>query len=571
MMELAAALHSTPNASASQVGLSMEARALALQGQANAAGEKASSSEVPSQDGMALGQVQGENSLVQWGSAGEQNSLQGFETEQESSTLNPDAIARLKAGSQKRLSDELAPKSATLSQKTIQQASSLNAGASMSGLKPWSKEWVFKGTEGRDPELKTLLQDSQSTASPENLLALLSSRAEAVSGGVASREASPKGQTRGIDGQKKSVSSEAADRLRGLSSATSEEIESLLMGADLGDGLVSLRGENGIGANLAPASSQARGTASLGGEAFLSTLQGLQQGGSEQAQNRAGLESPQNSTTQNLAQGAAGVRPMKGKLPQFPGGSSDSGEGKVAEKKQDPFEAAFGANAGIRSMENGIPGRFEKPQPVQVTGHVTQGAMTRERLSSESLVGLTTGIRDLSKQGGGEIRLRLKPESLGELNLRIVTRGNEVGLKIQASDPAAKKVIEESIQYLKESLASNSLQLTRFDVQVAGSGSMSSQMQNQGGGNQNAQDFAAQAGLTFDPNAQSGFSAAFGGQSGQGGSRNGELSSDSQLDVGSRGSSVRRPTASIPSAVMGTPNEARLAAASGRGRIDLFA
>ena len=152
-----------------------------------------------------------------------------------------------------------------------------------------------------------------------------------------------------------------------------------------------------------------------------------------------------------------------------------------------------------------------------------------------------------------------------------MTRGNEVGLKIQATDPGAKKVIEESIQYLKESLASNSLQLTRFDVQLAGSGSLSSQMQNQaGGGNQNAQDFAAQAGLTFDAQSQSGFSAAFGQQNGQGGYASGELSSDSQLGVASGNRSVRQPTASIPSAVMGVPGN-RLAAGTGRGRVDLFA
>ena len=65
------------------------------------------------------------------------------------------------------------------------------------------------------------------------------------------------------------------------------------------------------------------------------------------------------------------------------------------------------------------------------------------------------------------MRIRLKPDNLGELHLRVVTDGTQVGLHIQASDERAKKVLEESIGHLKEGLASQNLSLGKLDVTVA--------------------------------------------------------------------------------------------------------
>ena len=51
--------------------------------------------------------------------------------------------------------------------------------------------------------------------------------------------------------------------------------------------------------------------------------------------------------------------------------------------------------------------------------------------------------------------------------IRVTTNGKDVGLKVQANDPAAKKVIEESLGALRDSLAGQSLALGRVDVTVA--------------------------------------------------------------------------------------------------------
>ncbi len=121
--------------------------------------------------------------------------------------------------------------------------------------------------------------------------------------------------------------------------------------------------------------------------------------------------------------------------------------------------------AGLLAKQAGGVGT--QPGGVQLNAQVVQGAMAKPRLASESVLGMSQQIRTFSEQnGGGEIRVKLKPENLGELNLRVITRGGQVGLEIRASDENAKRVIEESVQALREGLSSQNLTLSRFDISV---------------------------------------------------------------------------------------------------------
>jgi flagellar hook-length control protein FliK len=105
---------------------------------------------------------------------------------------------------------------------------------------------------------------------------------------------------------------------------------------------------------------------------------------------------------------------------------------------------------------------------MKMDGSVVAGSMSQNRLNSESVGGIAQSIRQLGN--GGEVRIRLKPDHLGELHLKVMTggkSGSEVGLQIHASDDQAKKILEESLGSLRESLASQNLSLAKVDVQVA--------------------------------------------------------------------------------------------------------
>ncbi len=107
-------------------------------------------------------------------------------------------------------------------------------------------------------------------------------------------------------------------------------------------------------------------------------------------------------------------------------------------------------------------------EPLSLTGDVVKGAGARDRFSSVALAGISGGIQGLSDQGGGEMRISLKPDNLGDLRLRVITRGNQVSLQVLASNPASKRVIEDSLDYLKESLQSKHLVIGKIEIGLIG-------------------------------------------------------------------------------------------------------
>jgi flagellar hook-length control protein FliK len=213
---------------------------------------------------------------------------------------------------------------------------------------------------------------------------------------------------------------------------------------------------------------------SFSGGEFLSTLASIQKevpeiGASEQMkhEDQSGFSSEkslkeqldsirsQESEEEKVSQGAAGHSKMAG-LSHFQGVS------------------------GMNSLEK-----------TEVTAHVVPGAMSQDRLSSDALIGVGNGIRQISLKGGGEMRVKLKPENLGELTVRVFTDGSRVSLKIQASDEQAKKVIEESMKFLKENLSAQNLVLSHVDLSV--NGNQGSQAGNDSqNNNQNAMSFQNQ-------------------------------------------------------------------------------
>ena len=156
------------------------------------------------------------------------------------------------------------------------------------------------------------------------------------------------------------------------------------------------------------------------------------------------------------------------------------GSPKIHKKVDDEEGTLFESNKGL-SARMGFETQEIVQHPVQfhfnssdfgkdsthakeVTGYVVPGAMTQERLSSESLMGLSSMIKDLKANGDGEIRVRLNPENLGELKLKVQTQGSQVGIQVIASDPKAKAVIEESLSHLKEKLGTHQLTLARAEI-----------------------------------------------------------------------------------------------------------
>ncbi len=151
-------------------------------------------------------------------------------------------------------------------------------------------------------------------------------------------------------------------------------------------------------------------------------------------------------------------------------------------------------------------------QTQKMDANVVPGAMTKEGFSSATVLNLTKGIQTMKDNGGGEIQLRLKPDHLGDVNVRVITKGDEVSLKIQASDAQAKEIFRESMPRLREALANQNLSLEKIEITIAprstSSGFMDSSMNNNQGRHGDSSGMLNNAFNNESNNRQNSFSQA---------------------------------------------------------------
>lgn len=132
----------------------------------------------------------------------------------------------------------------------------------------------------------------------------------------------------------------------------------------------------------------------------------------------------------------------------------DSSSQAAQAQLQSVMQSHTGANAG----------------PNEVTGQVVSGINGTNRLSStsiESMAALMTKFQSQGQMSGPqEMKVRLRPDHMGEMTIKISTHGDRVSLKVAADSAESKKVIEDSLKYLEENLQSKNMTLGRVEVDV---------------------------------------------------------------------------------------------------------
>jgi flagellar hook-length control protein FliK len=71
----------------------------------------------------------------------------------------------------------------------------------------------------------------------------------------------------------------------------------------------------------------------------------------------------------------------------------------------------------------------------------------------------------LVKKGGGEMKMKLSPEGMGEISLRVKMVDGQVNVEMVTSSDEAKKVLEKGLNDLKESLAGHKLHLDSIKIE----------------------------------------------------------------------------------------------------------
>jgi len=106
-------------------------------------------------------------------------------------------------------------------------------------------------------------------------------------------------------------------------------------------------------------------------------------------------------------------------------------------------------------------------QPADAASAVKGGEPAQKPAATEVLNQIVDKAVLTVRKGKNEMRITLKPDSLGHLNLKIATENNHLMIKITAENPYVKELIEHNLHHLKAELGSHGLQIDKFDVFVA--------------------------------------------------------------------------------------------------------
>jgi flagellar hook-length control protein FliK len=123
-------------------------------------------------------------------------------------------------------------------------------------------------------------------------------------------------------------------------------------------------------------------------------------------------------------------------------------EQKVADMLLTPQRAVNGAGEAAAAAKAGEAHHPKEPH-ADTLGQIVDKAVFRLR------------------NGRSEVRIDLKPDSLGHVKLQIVTENHQVTLRIMAESHAAKNLIDSGIGQLKTDLQAQGLRVDELEVSVA--------------------------------------------------------------------------------------------------------
>ncbi len=90
-----------------------------------------------------------------------------------------------------------------------------------------------------------------------------------------------------------------------------------------------------------------------------------------------------------------------------------------------------------------------------------------EQVRENNIENMITQARAILKDGGGEMTLKLSPEGMGTVDLKVVTENGQVSVEIITQDQTVKKMFEDSVFDIRGALESQNLKIDTFKVGVS--------------------------------------------------------------------------------------------------------
>jgi len=140
---------------------------------------------------------------------------------------------------------------------------------------------------------------------------------------------------------------------------------------------------------------------------------------------------------------------------------------KVSVKNVEVSQPASANSSAQVAANDFAPAKNELPGQVAVGGGVATGELKAGNdTKQEAIRSIVNQAQMLAQKGGGEIRMSLKPDHLGEIQLKVAMEGNRVNVQMTTERGEVKKLIEQSANDLRHGLAGHNLSMDKLDVSV---------------------------------------------------------------------------------------------------------
>lgn len=160
-------------------------------------------------------------------------------------------------------------------------------------------------------------------------------------------------------------------------------------------------------------------------------------------------------------------------------GQSQTGGLSGAVKEQSKPEVKLKTDVTKLSPKHAEPAAVLSPDPMAVNnkGFMDLSVVGMEagklaqadgnQAKQEAIQNIVNNAQMLAQKGGGEMKLTLRPDHLGEIQLKVALEGSRVDVQMVTERNDVKKMIEQGVQELRNGLAQHNLSMEKLDVSVS--------------------------------------------------------------------------------------------------------
>ncbi len=142
--------------------------------------------------------------------------------------------------------------------------------------------------------------------------------------------------------------------------------------------------------------------------------------------------------------------------------SDDFGQDSSSPDQQMMMSQASSHQSAANRTEGTSPGQFG----AMMAGGGALGKEISNADNKANIQQLMNQAQYLIKKGGGEAKIQMAPEGIGQVHMKMTVLDGKVNLEMQAESKEAKKLIESSIGDLKTHLAHHQLTMDQLKVDV---------------------------------------------------------------------------------------------------------